>query len=149
MRDRDYDVLSYTDEERVMVIISYGFESYHPQCTVFWFTSYIWFGSCSHLQRTELWCTWKRTETRVFRWYRVRLFLPHQSSNELSHHSKRTGLFYEGPLGTLFRITMHTHVLFLSHTHMKPNPFTYFTENHTHTREMLLNTQLKHSHTNN
>ncbi|XDV47213.1 hypothetical protein PO909_016912 [Leuciscus waleckii] len=31
---------------------------------------------------------------------------------------------YEVPLGTLFRITMHIHVLFLSHTHMKPNSFT-------------------------
>lgn len=34
--------------------------------------------------------------------------------------------------GTLFRI-MHVHVLFLSHTCMKPNSFTYYTENtHTH-----------------
>ncbi len=42
--------LCYTDDERGVVIISNGFESYHLQCTFFFrFTSYIWSGTHSHL----------------------------------------------------------------------------------------------------
>ncbi len=80
----------YTDDDRGMVIISYGFECYHPQCTVFWFTSYIWVGS--HILIVN-WTVVPRkwTETHVFR-TRVWLFGPHQSSNVLSHHPKPTRL---------------------------------------------------------
>lgn len=54
--------------------------------------------------------------------------------------------FYEGPLDTYFRIT----ALFLFHTYMTPNSFTYYTENHhtTLTSKIFLHTQIKHLHTN-
>ena len=57
----------------------------------FGFTSCIWVGSRSLAN----------LETPVFRWTRDRSFGPHQSSNELLHHPKQTGLSDETLQGSV------------------------------------------------
>lgn len=59
-------------------------------------TSYLCFitfsALLSHHKRIAPGFTWKQTKTWVFKWTHVCLFGPHQSSKQLSHHPKRTGL---------------------------------------------------------
>ncbi len=94
MREGDYDVSSYTDNKWGTVLINNGLDAL--QCTVFWFTSYIWVGSRSHSEPNSSLSLGSEPGPTFSGGPEFDCVF---GSNELSRHPKPTGLSDEALQG--------------------------------------------------